>query len=237
MADGFVELTPEKIKTPEGLAELNRMLEFLFTNVGGDGITRRVYSGSGSPESAVSADIGSIYLRSDGGQGTTLYIKESGTGATGWVAAKQCHDLKVDTTQTGNVGAGEDNLISYSVPASTLAANGDYLEIIAFGTFAANANSKRLKLYYGSTVLIDSGAQNQNGGSWEMRGTVIRTAAATQKASAIFVSATTLFTDDASYTAPTETLSGAVTVKCTGEGVADNDIVQQGLIVRLHKAP
>ncbi|MEG8024110.1 hypothetical protein QP162_06010 [Sphingomonas aurantiaca] len=45
-----------------------------------------VTNGTGSPEASVSAPIGSMYTRSDGGAGTTLYIKESGTGNTGWVA-------------------------------------------------------------------------------------------------------------------------------------------------------
>ena len=43
-------------------------------------------TGSGSPESVVTAPVGSMYTRSDGGAGTTLYVKESGTGNTGWVA-------------------------------------------------------------------------------------------------------------------------------------------------------
>lgn len=43
-------------------------------------------SGSGSPEGVVTAAVGSIYTRTDGGAGTTLYVKESGTGNTGWVA-------------------------------------------------------------------------------------------------------------------------------------------------------
>lgn len=42
--------------------------------------------GSGTPESAVTAPVGSIFLRTDGGAGTTLYVKESGTGDTGWIA-------------------------------------------------------------------------------------------------------------------------------------------------------
>lgn len=45
-----------------------------------------IRSGSGSPESSVTAPIGSMYLRTDGGSSTTLYVKESGTGNTGWVA-------------------------------------------------------------------------------------------------------------------------------------------------------
>jgi hypothetical protein len=42
--------------------------------------------GTGSPQSVVTAPVGSIYLRDDGGAGSTLYVKESGTGNTGWVA-------------------------------------------------------------------------------------------------------------------------------------------------------
>lgn len=42
-------------------------------------------SGPGTPEGFVTAAIGSLYLRTDGGAGTTLYVKQSGTGNTGWV--------------------------------------------------------------------------------------------------------------------------------------------------------
>lgn len=42
--------------------------------------------GSGSPEGVVTAPVGCLYSRTDGGAGTTLYVKESGTGNTGWVA-------------------------------------------------------------------------------------------------------------------------------------------------------
>jgi len=43
-------------------------------------------SGSGSPEGVITAPIGSLYTRTDGGASTTLYVKESGTGNTGWIA-------------------------------------------------------------------------------------------------------------------------------------------------------
>jgi len=56
-------------------------------------ITRRYYTatvsdseGAGSPEGVVTAGIGSTYRRRDGGAGTSFYVKESGTGNTGWVA-------------------------------------------------------------------------------------------------------------------------------------------------------
>lgn len=42
--------------------------------------------GSGTPEGVVAAAVGSTYRRTDGGAGTSFYVKESGTGNTGWVA-------------------------------------------------------------------------------------------------------------------------------------------------------
>jgi hypothetical protein len=44
-----------------------------------------LYTGTGSPETVVTAGVGSLYLRTDGGAGTTLYVKESGAGNTGWI--------------------------------------------------------------------------------------------------------------------------------------------------------
>jgi hypothetical protein len=45
-----------------------------------------INNGNGSPEGVVSAAVGSTYLRKDGGAGTSFYVKESGTGNTGWIA-------------------------------------------------------------------------------------------------------------------------------------------------------
>lgn len=42
--------------------------------------------GAGSPEGVVTAAPGSTWMRSDGGAGTSFYVKESGISNTGWVA-------------------------------------------------------------------------------------------------------------------------------------------------------
>lgn len=44
------------------------------------------YTGVGSPEGVVVAQVGSLYTNSSGGTSTTLYVKTSGTGNTGWTA-------------------------------------------------------------------------------------------------------------------------------------------------------
>jgi hypothetical protein len=45
-----------------------------------------LHTGTGSPETVLTATVGHLYLRSDGGAATTLYVKESGSGNTGWIA-------------------------------------------------------------------------------------------------------------------------------------------------------
>lgn len=46
----------------------------------------RIVAGSGTPEGNVTAGIGSTYHRTNGSTGTAFYVKETGTGNTGWVA-------------------------------------------------------------------------------------------------------------------------------------------------------
>jgi len=43
-------------------------------------------AGAGSPEGNLTAVVGSLFTRTDGGASTTLYIKETGSGNTGWIA-------------------------------------------------------------------------------------------------------------------------------------------------------
>ncbi len=45
-----------------------------------------IMRGTGSPENAVSAPAGTLYVRLDAAANATLYVKESGTGNTGWIA-------------------------------------------------------------------------------------------------------------------------------------------------------
>lgn len=64
----------------EDLRKLAMALQIL-----GNGIIVR--AGSGSPEGVATANRGSLYLRTDGGANSTLYVKESGTQTTtGWIA-------------------------------------------------------------------------------------------------------------------------------------------------------
>lgn len=83
-------------------------------------------AGPGSPEGLVVAAIGSIFRRTDGGIGTTLYVKESGTGAAGWVAVA-AGGGGVDTALTLRVTATETSIAALDVRLTTVEAFGSRL--------------------------------------------------------------------------------------------------------------
>lgn len=47
---------------------------------------KAVYSVVGTPEGQITDTVGAVAYRRDGGAGTTMYVKESATGSTGWAA-------------------------------------------------------------------------------------------------------------------------------------------------------
>lgn len=79
------------------------------------------HSGSGTPEGSVTAPSGSFYLRTDGGSGTTLYVKESGAGDTGWAAATTFATAKfIDDTDSPYTVLASDTTIMVDSTTATV---------------------------------------------------------------------------------------------------------------------
>jgi hypothetical protein len=80
-------------------------------------------SGRGSPENVVTADIGSLYRRIDGGAGTALYVKESNSGQNiGWVAVSSS---AASVTALGlRVTATEEDIAALDIRLTTVEAFG-----------------------------------------------------------------------------------------------------------------
>lgn len=182
-----------------------------------------------------SAQANEILFRRSGLNNQPLVMKSDGEMEVG-VGASTAQasiggTLSVNTTNVGNVGTGEDDLMTYSLPASALSTDGMKAEVHAWGYFASNGNNKTVKCYFGSTQVFSSTALAFNGAYWDVRLTVIRTGAATQKAVVVWNSDSNLLDTKVTSTTPGQTLSSAVTIKCTGEATSDNDIVQEALSV------
>lgn len=66
---------------------IRRVGSLLLDNWDCTTLIRNVIKGTGTPESFVTASRGSVYYRTDGGIGTSFYVKETGdVTTTGWVA-------------------------------------------------------------------------------------------------------------------------------------------------------
>jgi hypothetical protein len=68
--------------------DINRIGTTVALRIAGNAGTfgPNIWSGVGTPENQVSARVSSLFLRTDGGQATVVYYKETGVGNTGWLA-------------------------------------------------------------------------------------------------------------------------------------------------------
>lgn len=136
-------------------------------------------SGSGTPEGVVTAPVGSTYSRTNGGANTALYIKETGSGNTGWVLSRSSRGpLAAYLSGAPAIANTETVLTSFIIPANTLMA-GDVITFVAAASRAgADTTSPVLRLRIGPTTLTGVAAVAQgnmpttNPGSSRYQGSV-----------------------------------------------------------------
>lgn len=162
---------------------------------------------------------------------TSTLTQTIGTGSATVKAVGLLHNSH---TTTGNITTGEDDLITYPMPASTLVVTGQVLEYEVAGTFANNADAKTVKVYFGTTLVCTLAAAASIAGSWRAKISVRRTGASAQSWVA---EATRTITGGGAAIANTsgtctETETGIITLKSTGEGVTTNDIIQGSSTVK-----
>lgn len=137
---------------------------------------------------------------------------------------------------TGNVGVGEDDLITSTIAANTLHLDEMGIHIVAFGTTAANANNKRVKLYFSAAVLLDTTAIAASNKDWRIEAYVWRSSSSTIRYLAWGDFNGAVIQTNYSIAGGRD-FTIANVVKCTGEATADNDIVQNGLVINYLERP
>jgi len=79
--------TPPTWYRQEDQAATRRLLEQRIASIESKmAVLEKIRTGTGVPEGVIVAPVGTLYLRSDGSTSTTLYVKTSGSGNTGWTA-------------------------------------------------------------------------------------------------------------------------------------------------------
>ena len=163
-------------------------------------------------------------------------LNNAGTGLN---VGKVIRWIKRGETSVASLAqTAEQDLMTLTVPAGLLAADNDVLWFKMAFTCAANANTKRIRVYFGASQLIDSTAIAHNGARIILEGWVKRTGAATQHVH-LWASETTedpawstAITGGHAQASPTETLSGAVVLKATvTQGAASAADVTQDLML------
>lgn len=136
-------------------------------------------------------------------------------------------------TPVGNVGAGEDDLITYTMLANQFNTSRDSVHVIAWGLAANNANAKTVKLYFGSAVILTTALTANQDGVWRIEADIVAGSGSPIEqqyiAQLLQGGTTTLIDVERGTTAQDQTAT--ITIKCTGEATSNNDIVQSGLIV------
>lgn len=128
-------------------------------------------------------------------------------------------------TQTGNVGTGEDDLFLFEVPANTLGTDKACIVAVAAGTFAANANNKRIRVRFGGTVIFDTTALALNAGDWFLETRVFRSGSSAQKCVTVIRTSNSSLVSTTDYTTAAVDLSTALELKITAEATSNNDVV------------
>lgn len=110
------------------------------------GGTCTLRSGTGSPESVVVGRVCDVYLRSNGGAATTVYVKESGTGNTGWTAVGSSTGTVTATAGALTLNAimlgagGTDSKVMASLGTTTTLLHGNAAGAPTFGAASLTAD-------------------------------------------------------------------------------------------------
>jgi hypothetical protein len=134
--------------------------------------------------------------------------------------------LNSTVTSANNVGTGEDDLYSYTIPASTFSSDKDEIEGTFNGIIGASGNNKRVRVRFGSALIFDSGAfADATGSDWSLEIQIYRVDATNQKAIVKWSSSNAAVPTLVDYTTATETMSGTISFRVTGEATNTNEVV------------
>lgn len=168
----------------------------------------------------------------------------SGLAPSDWSPLSQSQQMVKQAASfianVGNVGAGEDTLASYTIPAGTMSADGMAYEGEFFLQTVNNANAKSLILRViegaNNNVLLTFALTASELGIAHLRFLIIRTAAATFGYSVFCtvgpINGPTSRAGTNNNAGLTLTWANAVELRLTGTATADNDILLVGGIIK-----
>lgn len=185
------------------------------------------------------ASIGTATFNGNDFTGVSGDYSLNATNTSGYYWIPSLKNLYKTGAAVGN-GADltEDTLATYTVPANTLAADGDILHIRAGGTLAASTDSKTVKIKWGGVTLATLGPYTAVGNvAWSADVRVIRTGSAAESFIAMMTAQnSTAFTAASNTTTVNTTVTNDVVV--TGQNTTNsvaNSVKMQYLTVDVYR--
>jgi hypothetical protein len=155
-----------------------------------------------------------------------------GDFGTGLVPMAFGGSLDFQYTPTGNVGTGEDTLLTFTLPANALSTQRVVCHH-ASGITANNANAKTLKVYFGAQT-ISATLTTSIAADWTVDAKIYCTGANTQRYVVKVQEVDQATGTTKSFVAQgtlSEVTSGTIVIKLTGTATSNNDIVQNTSLI------
>lgn len=134
----------------------------------------------------------------------------------------------------GNSGTSETTAFTYNMPGNTMISDGDFLDIWCRGAYAANGNSKRIRLYFNGTQILDfTGAYNNL--QWDVKTRVIRNSTNAYCSSTLLVQGSPGVNGLGTITVGSVTWSSAITIALTLTASSNNDITKYANTILKYK--
>ena len=140
--------------------------------------------------------------------------------------------LSTSYADIGNVGAGTDDLHSYTIPANSLNYVGRTIRVKAWGRTTNNANAKTVAMLFGGTTIMTQALTTNIAGTWRVEAVIVKDASNTQRIFAELLQLATIVHNQTA-TAGAITDTAGIIIKCTGVATDNNDIVQEGMLVEI----
>lgn len=161
--------------------------------------------------------------------------------------------IAVDTGSTASSGAGPDTLHTFSLPANSLANNGDFVEVEYSGIFAVDDDNKAIRATFGGTEYLNRGlgATDFDGAlGWVMRAKIVRLSTTSVRVSAalnanlMFADSLNAFTgtsgngglmsgSSVDITGLSDLTANATTMSAQSLGVNAGDVTQKLSVIKL----
>lgn len=130
-----------------------------------------VQAGNGTPVGTFSGRIGSLFMRADGTATTALYLKEAGTGNTGWQQFAMQDDVQTLTNK--NLSDSTTFVVNAGTPSKRFGFNASGITATFTQTFAASATANRIATFPDASITVSGLAAYSCGTTTTCANTVV----------------------------------------------------------------